>query len=211
VDLVSDELNVKEVEFVAEEADLVRYEIGLLPNILGKKHGRRFPRLRQAVAALDAGRLARRFQAGAGVAVDVEDGEPAVELLPDEVEVRIHGREGYAVAEERGVVVAVDVQMTPELIREGLARDLVRRIQTQRKEAGFQLDDRIVTYYEAGEELAAVVQEWADYIQAETLSTELVAGPVPDSASRQESFKLDGRPIALGVEKALENAGSGEG
>lgn len=201
-ELVSDELNVKEVEFVAEEADLVRYEIGLLPNILGKKHGRRFPKLRQAVAAMDAGSLARRFQAGSSVVVDLGDGEPPVELLPEEVEVRIHGREGYAVAEERGVVVAVDVQMTPELVREGLARDLVRRIQTQRKEAGFQLDDRIVTYYDAGDELAAVMQEWASYIQAETLSTELVAGPVPGSASRKESFKLDGQPITLGVEKA---------
>ncbi len=202
VELVSDELNVKEVEFVAEEADLVRYEIGLLPNVLGKKHGRRFPRLRQAVAALDAGSLARRFQAGASVMVDLEDGEPGVELLPDEVEVRIHGREGYAVAEERGVVVAVDVQLTPELVREGLARDLVRRIQTQRKEAGFRLDDRIVTYYDADGELAAVVQEWADYIRSETLSTALVAGPVPASASRQEAFRLDGQPITLGVEKA---------
>jgi len=202
VELVSDELNVKEVEFVAEEADLVRYEIGLLPNVLGKKHGRRFPRLRQAVAALDAGSVVRRFQAGSGVVVDLVDGEPAVELLPDEVEVRIHGREGYAVAEERGVVVAVDVQMTPELVREGLARDLVRRIQTQRKEAGFQLDDRIVTYYDAGDELAAVVQEWAAYIRSETLSTELVPGPVPGSASRQESFRLDGQSITLGVEKA---------
>jgi isoleucyl-tRNA synthetase len=107
------------------------------------------------------------------------------------------------VAEERGVVVAVDVQMTPELVREGLARDLVRRVQTQRKEAGFQLDDRIVTYYEAGDELAAVVQEWAEYIRAETLSTSLVPGPVPESASRRESFKLDGRPVTLGVEKAV--------
>ena len=78
-------------------------------------------------------------------------------LLPEEVEVRTHGREGYALAEDKGVVVAVDVALTPELAREGLARDLVRRIQTLRKDADFQLDDRIVTYLDAADELRAVV------------------------------------------------------
>jgi isoleucyl-tRNA synthetase len=201
-DLVTDELNVKRLEFVAQEADLVEYEIGLLPNILGPKHGRRFPLLRKAVAAADAGGLARRFQAGLGATVELEDGEPAVELSPDEVEVRIHGREGYAVAEEKGIVVAVDVTITPELAREGLARDLVRRVQTLRKEADFQLDDRILTYYDGDEELDAVVGEWGDYIRAETLSLDLVPGPAPDEAARSESFELDGHRLALGVKRA---------
>ena len=146
--------------------------------------------------------LARRFQAGLSVTVELDDGGPAVELLPEEVEVRIHGREGYAVAEEKGIVVAVDVTLTPELAREGLARDLVRRVQTLRKEADFQLDDRIVTYYDAGDELKAVVEEWGDYIRAETLSLELVPGPVPSDVDHQESFTLGEHPLALGVKKA---------
>jgi isoleucyl-tRNA synthetase len=202
VDLVTDELNVKVVEFVEQEADLVEYEIGLLPNLLGPKHGRRFPLLRQAVANADAGALARRFQAGLTVPVELGDDGPPVELAPDEVEVRSHGREGYAVAEEKGLVVAVDVSITPELAREGLARDLVRRVQTMRKEAGFELDDRIVTYYQAGDELETVVQDWADYIQAETLSVDLVCGPVHGDVAQQESFTLDGQPVVLGVRKA---------
>jgi isoleucyl-tRNA synthetase len=200
-ELVTEELNVKALEFVKQEADLVEYEIGLLPNILGPKHGRRFPLLRRAVSAQDAGALARRFQAGLSVTVDLDDGGPAVELLPEEIEVRTHGREGYAVAEEKGVVVAVDVTLTSELTLEGLARDLVRRVQTMRKEAGFQLDDRIITYYDAGDELEMVVEEWGDYIQAETLSRELVPGPVPDDADRQESFSLGEHPLVLGVRK----------
>jgi isoleucyl-tRNA synthetase len=201
-DLVTDELNVKALEFVDTQADLVEYEIGLLPNVLGPKHGRRFPLLRKAVAAADASALARRFQAGLSATLDLGDGGPPAELLPEEVEVRVHGREGYAVAEEKGIVVAVDVTLTPELAREGLARDLVRRIQTLRKDADFQLDDRIVTYYEAGNELNAVVGEWRDYIQAETLSLELAPGPVPADVARQEAFKLDGHPVVLGVKKA---------
>ena len=202
VALVTDELNVKSLEFVDREADLVRYEIGLLPGVLGPKHGRRFPLLRQAVAAADAAVLARRFQSGLSVTLELEDGGPAVELLPEEVEVRTHGREGYAVAEDKGIVVAVDVALTPELVREGLARDLVRSVQTLRKEADFQLDDRIVLYYDANEDLEAVVQEWADYIQGETLSRELVPGPVPDTVARQATFKLGGQPLTIGVQKA---------
>jgi isoleucyl-tRNA synthetase len=201
-ELVTEELNVKALEFVEQEADLVEYEIGLLPNVLGPKHGRRFPLLRRAIAAQDAGAMARRFQAGLSVTVEMEDDGPAVELLPDEVEVRTHGREGYAVAEEKGLLVAVDVTLTPALAREGLARDLVRRVQTMRKDAGFELDDRIVTTCDAGDELQAVVEEWRDYIQAETLSQELVLGPVPDDVDRQESFTLGEYSLTLGVKKA---------
>jgi isoleucyl-tRNA synthetase len=201
-ELVTDELNVKGLEFVEQEADLVEYEIGLLPNLLGPKHGKRFPLLRRAVAGQSPGALARRFQAGLGVTVELDDDGPAVELLPEEVEVRTHGREGYAVAEEKGVVVAVDVTLTPELAREGLARDLVRRIQTLRKEADYQLDDRIITYYQAGDELEAVIQEWCDYVQAETLSLELVPGPVPGEVDGQDSFELGEHPVTVGVKKA---------
>jgi isoleucyl-tRNA synthetase len=200
-DLVTEELNVKALEFVEQEGELVDYEIGLLPNVLGPKHGRRFPLLRRAVGEQDATDLARRFQAGLSVTVEMGDDGAPVELLPEEVEVRIQGREGYAVAEEKGLLVAVDVTLTPALAREGLARDLVRRVQTMRKEAGFQLDDRIVTTYEAGAELQGVVEEWGDYIRAETLSQELVSGPVPEDADRRESFTLGEHPVTLGVKK----------
>jgi isoleucyl-tRNA synthetase len=201
-DLVTDELNVKTLEFVETEGDLVEYEIGLLPNILGPKHGKRFPLLRRTVGAQDSSALARRFEAGLGTTLDLEDGGPPVELLPEEVEVRMHGREGYAIGEEKGTVVAVDVTLTPELVREGLARDLVRRVQTLRKEADFQLDDRIVTYFDAGDELKAVVEEWADYVQAETLSVELVPGPLPDDTAKEAVFKLGGYALSLGVKRA---------
>jgi isoleucyl-tRNA synthetase len=78
----------------------------------------------------------------------------------------------------------------------------VRRVQTLRKEADFQLDDRIVIYYDAEEELNAVFEEWAEYIQAETLSVKLVSGSVPGDVPRSESFKLGGHSLHLGVEKA---------
>jgi len=195
-DLVVDELNVKALDFAAKTADLVEYEIGLLPNILGKKHGRLFPKLRAAVANLDADALASAFQSGLSVDVNV-DGQ-TVTLLPEEVEVRFRPREGYTVVEERGLVVGVDVVITPELEAEGLARDLVRRIQNARKEASFDIADRIVTAYQTGPKLTAVFVAHADYIAAETLSLSLAEGEPPEGAYVEE-LELAGESLKLGL------------
>ena len=197
-DVVMDELNIKELVFTTDADELVTYEIGLLPSVLGKKYGSRFPKLRAAVAAMDAAALARRFKAGLSADVELDDG--TITLLPEEVEVRTVPREGYAIAEESGILVGVDVRITPKLAQEGLARDVVRRIQTMRKDAGFDIADRITTTYQAGPKLAAAFDAFADYIAAETLSTRLVAGPPPEEAYTQ-SFTLDGEELIVGIER----------
>ncbi len=146
-DLVTDELNVKAIEFVDTGSRPGRVRDRPAAQRPGSQARQALSPPAQSRGGADAGALAARFQAGLSVTLDLGDGGPAVELLPEEVEVRTHGREGYAVAEEKGIIVAVDVTLTPELAREGLARDLVRRVQTLRKEADLQLDDRISTYY----------------------------------------------------------------
>jgi isoleucyl-tRNA synthetase len=123
-----------------------------------------------------------------------------VELASEEVLVREDPREGLAVASERGITVAVDTVLTPELVAEGLAREVVRRVQNLRKEAGFNLDDRIVTTYQAGEALAQAVEAWRDFIAAETLSVELLAGP-PDEGVAVGEYRVDGQALTLGVRK----------
>ncbi len=197
-DVVLDELNVKAIEFVRRADDLVHYEIGLDPRILGKKHGSLFPRLRQAVAALDPLDLAHRLQSGQSVMVDVEG--VAVELLPEEAQVRMRAREGLAVAEGGGVVVGIDTTLTPELEEEGLARDLVRRIQDARKNAGFEIEDRIALTYQAGERLSAVFSAQREYIADETLAVQIVAGS-PDRESVVDEFELGGEAIIIGVKR----------
>ncbi|MEA3345976.1 MAG: class I tRNA ligase family protein [Chloroflexota bacterium] len=199
--IIMDELNVKRLDFVERAGELVSYETHLLPQLLGPKYGSLFPKMQKAVAGMDAEQLAQRVEAGVPIAIQVED--QSIELLPEEVEVRTHAREGYAVAEERGIIVAVDTRLTPELEREGLARDLVRRIQNMRKRADFNIEDRITTYYQAEGQLAEVMEdpEQAAYIQAETLSLDLVEGPSPPRAYVQ-SFELEGDRITLGVRRA---------
>jgi len=193
--LIIDELNVKRLEIVDSESDLVRYEVRPKVNLLGPKYGRRLPAIRSALAQLDPAEVARRKRADEDVTVAV-DGE-TVALLPEEIEVNTIEREGYAVAEEAGYVVGVSRQLTPELVREGLARELVHRIQGMRKSAGFDITDTIVTYYLAPEAVSEVIRDFADYVKQETLSRELIEGQPSDGY--QETQRIDGSEVKLTV------------
>jgi len=197
--LVQDELNVKQVDFVDDASDLVSYR--LLPDnkVLGPRLGKRFPALRAALSALDPLTTVKRLWAKLPLLLEVE-GEQ-VELAPDEVLVREEAQEGLAVASERDVTVAVDVVLTPELVDEGLAREVVRRVQSLRKEADLNLDDRIRTTYQAEGELAEAVEAWRDFIAAETLSVELAAGSPAEDAFVGED-QVSGRALKLGIRKA---------
>jgi isoleucyl-tRNA synthetase len=197
-DIVADELNVKQFEFVEEEGVLVSYH--LLPDnkILGPKFGPKFPKVRAALAAADPVKVVKRVRAGLPVILEF-DSESA-ELAPEEVLIQTQPAEGKAVAADKGVTVAVDAVITPELRAEGLAREVVRRVQTMRKDAGFNIEDRITAWYVAEGELTDVVLTWGDYIRAETLAGDLVADSPPDDA-HVETHKVEGMPILLGVRR----------
>jgi isoleucyl-tRNA synthetase len=195
-DQVLDELNVKELVILEDPGQVVNYIINPVAHLLGKKYGALFPSIRRALAELDPAELARRVQAGESVTLEVEG--QTVTLLPEELEVRTEAKEGYAVAGEAGYLVAVTTALDKNLIQEGLARELVRRIQTMRKEAGFRIEDRIVTYYQASPGLCEVLEALGQYIQSETLSTKLIEGEPPAEASTQ-TFAIEGEEITLGL------------
>jgi len=197
-EIVKDELNVKELVFVNKPGELVNYK--LLPDNakLGPKLGAEFPALRNALAALDAAKVKAKVDAGESVSVKL--GEREIVLAPDEILVHSEPAAGLAVAADKGVTVGLDTSITPELRAEGLAREIVRRIQDLRKKAGFNIEDRIVTHYQAEGELAAVFAQWGDYIKSETLSATLTAGAAPAGAFAEEQ-KVDGEKLMLGVER----------
>ncbi len=196
MDLIKDELNVQELALTTQKEEVVDYEIQLLPHILGKKYGRRFPKLRAAVASMDTDALLQKFQRDQSVEVKVDD--QVIALLPEEVEVGTRPKEGYTLAEEQGVTVGVDTVVTEELRKEGLARDIVRRIQNQRKDAGFDIADQIETYYEAGPRLTGVFTTHEDYIASETLSTSIQKAEPPAEAHVAD-YEIDGETLKLGL------------
>jgi isoleucyl-tRNA synthetase len=197
-DIVTDELNVKDFEFVEDAGRLVTYRVLPDNKKLGPRFGALFPRVRAALAALDPAAVAGSVQSGEPVSVEV-DGQK-VELAPDEILVQTKPAEGLAVAADKLITVAVDAALTPELRAEGLAREIVRRLQAMRKDAGFNIEDRITTYYQTNGELAETFQSWGDYIKAETLSIALVYQEPPEGMFT-ETHMVDGQMLRLGVER----------
>lgn len=199
-EIVRDELNVKALEFVEDEARLVTYRLAGEGRLLGPKYGQRYPRLRQTLAQLDPGPAVRHLRAGLPLGIEL-DGE-ALELLPEEVLVTTQPAEGLAVAVERGVTVAVDTLLTDDLIAEGLVRDLVRYVQTLRKQADYQMDDRIVVgLFGLSERARRAAEQFEGYLRQETLAREVVwaADSAPWDAS--ETVKLDGVQAVVAVRR----------
>jgi isoleucyl-tRNA synthetase len=192
--VLAEEINVKEIEIVSEVGELVSYK--LLPNnrVLGPKFGPLFPAVRDALAALDPAAAASTLQAGEPLELRVDS--RTVILNGEDVLVQTEPLGGLAVAGEKGVTVAVDTELTPELAREGYARDLVRVINSLRKEAGFDISDRIALGYEAQGEVAAALEDFAAFIGGETLATQLSPGALTD-ADLQRTAEVGDAQVTL--------------
>jgi isoleucyl-tRNA synthetase len=183
-DVIAEELNVKEVELGADEEMLVHLSIKANFKVLGKKLGKRMKAAADAVATLGLAEI-RALRAGKTVELAMTDGEGAVALAAEDVIINRQEKEGMTVANEGDITVALDTRLTPELLAEGYARDLVNAIQTKRKDAGLEVTDRIRIAAELPAEIAAAAEAFRDYIQSETLAVSLdtAAMGLPEDAA----------------------------
>ena len=193
---IEEELNVKELKIVTANSDLVDVIIHPLPAQLGRKYGRRFPAIRQALQAIDPLAVAADVEAGRPVAVAVED--ERLQILPEEIEIRKSPKHGLAVAEEAGYLVAVTTELTDELRWEGYAREIARNIQVLRKDSSFEISDRIDTTVQSGPRLAPVWEHYGDAIAADTLSLSLHEGP-PAPGAATATVSLEGEEVLVGI------------
>ncbi len=198
-DIIADELNVKQVRVLSKATEALSYVLNPLPKQLGQKYGSKFPKIRQVLMEMDPLKIGKEITRGKSVSIEID--HEKIEILPEEIEVRVVAKEGYAVAAEGAYVAALVTTLTPELEREGLAREFVRRVQDLRKQADLEISDRIDLYYQASEKLCLSIEEHAAYIQGETLSLHINKGSIPeDSTSVQEEF--DGENLHVGLRKA---------
>ncbi len=192
-----EELNVRALRIVRDETDFLRFEVKPNLKLLGQKYGRDVQEIATALVSMPEAELSQVARAaGAGEPVQVA----GKTLAPEELLVNGREKEGFASAEENGAVVIVSSELTPELLREGLAREIVHRIQNLRKDAGFEIADRIKVYYRAGAEIAAVMRQHGSYISAETLSVEL-SDDAPEHGVHSETADIDGHEVTLSVVK----------
>jgi isoleucyl-tRNA synthetase len=194
--VLADELNVKKVSLLGSAGEAVSYSHKPLPKQLGQKYKGQFPKVAQAVLALDAASAARSLMAGEAVEVTVEGEILAVQ--PDEVEVRAEALSGLTVAQEGAYLAALHTVLTPELEMEGLAREFVRRVQELRKQTGLELADRIHLSVSASPRLAQALKSHQDYIMGETLTTAQDNTPAEDG----ETMSFDGEVAQVSLKKA---------
>jgi isoleucyl-tRNA synthetase len=202
--LLVDELNVRQVRLLGSAGEAISYSLNPLPKQLGQKYRGRLPAVRSAILALDPEPAARSLLAGEPVRIDLE-GE-ALEILPDEVEVRASARAGLAVASEGPYLCALKTELTPELELEGLAREFVRRVQDMRKTAGLEIADRICLWAGASPRLAQAITAHLDYLKGETLAVKFEPTAPPEGVP-SATAEFDGERVEFGVEKVGEMVG----
>jgi isoleucyl-tRNA synthetase len=192
--VVASELNVKELDFVRSEAELVSYRVKPNYRSLGPRLGKSMPRAAAAIEALDAGGVASQLEAGAEVGIVVDGREHT--LSAEDINLVMEPLEGYQVEAEAGHAVALELDLDDELRREGLAREVVRAVQEARKQAGLEVSDRISLELGGDEELLTAAREHESYIAGETLATSVGYN------SSGEKATIEGRELRIAVSKA---------
>ncbi|MEJ2297398.1 MAG: isoleucine--tRNA ligase [Woeseiaceae bacterium] len=168
-DQILEELNVKDIEFIARDAGLVSYTIK--PNLpkLGKQYGKLLPRIRAVLQDADGAEIAGAVARGDGFSIEVEG--QTIELAGDDVLIETHSAEGYSCEADAGYLAALDTALNDDLVAEGLAREVVRSVQDARKQAGLDVSDRITLGVSGSAAVEKALQVHRDYLMNETLAT----------------------------------------
>ncbi len=195
--LILEELNVKKLGFVSDIDRL--YDVKLKPNLqkLGPRFGPRRPQADAAIAALDPAEVLALIENG-GIVIMIDGRDE--QLWKDDVLIEKVEREGYAVEQSGGYAVAIKTGMTEPLRREGLARELVHKVQNLRKKAGFEIEDNITAWVSGSGELEDVVRQHAEFFQAETLCRELnFAGAPADEKIYTANFDINSESLTVSI------------
>ena len=168
--LIRDELNVKAIELVARDAQLVSYRIKPNLPVVGKRYGKQIPAIRAWLGQADGAAIARAVAQGQSQTLSI--GGQSLTFEPGDFLVETESAQGFACAEDGGYMAGLDTTLNEALIREGNARELIRAVQDSRKQAGLEVSDRIQLMISGGPAVQAAVEEHRDTIMAETLSTE---------------------------------------
>ena len=195
-EIIEDELNIKKVVFTQDVRDFTTYTFKPQLKTVGPKYGKLLGGIRQHLAALD-GNAAMDELNEKGVLHFEVNGE-AVDLTKDDLLIDMAQMEGYVSEGDGDVTVVLDTNLTPELLEEGFVREIISKIQTMRKEAGFEVMDRIAVSYEGNDKIAGIFKKNAAIIKAEVLADEILE---EQTVGYVKEWSINGEQVTLGVEK----------
>lgn len=196
-DVILEEVNIKELEVLEDDSAIVNKSAKANFKSLGPKYGKLMKSLAAVIAKLDQDKI-KELEEQNKLIIDVEGNE--IELTLDDVEIISTEIEGWLVESEEGVTVGIDTELSDDLIAEGYAREFVNRIQNMRKDADFDVVDKIKIYYQSDNKLSNYINKFSDYISNETLADELSSGKSGNGFS--EEWEIGDFKCKISIERA---------
>ena len=197
-EIIEEELNVKEVEFTDDVRAFTSYSFKPQLRTVGPKYGKFLGKIKEALSSLDGNAAMDKINAGEPLTFDFDGNEVVLEkedLLIDMAQV-----EGYVSESDNNITVVLDTKLSDELIEEGFVREIISKIQTMRKEADFQVMDKIVVNVDKNDTIKAIIENNLDEIKSEVLADNVIFGKIN---GYEKEWNINGEKVTFGVEKAL--------
>ncbi|MEI3197368.1 MAG: isoleucine--tRNA ligase [Lachnospiraceae bacterium] len=197
VEIIEDELNVKNVEFTEDVSAFTSYTFKPQLRTVGPKYGKYLKQIQQTLASLDGNQAMAKLKAEGALKLDNISDE--VVLCEEDLLISMAQKEGYVSDSEGGVTVVLDTNLTPELIEEGMVREIISKLQTMRKEADFEVTDRIHVTYSGSDKVGEIFEKYGENIKTVVLADTVTEGTTD---GYQKEWKINGETVLLGVQKA---------
>ena len=195
-EIMEDELNVKKVIFTDNVEDFISYSFKPQLRTVGPKYGKHLGQIKQALASLDGAKAMAEVRETGALKL-AADGQEIV-LLEEDLLIDTAQKEGYVTESDNEIAVVLDTNLTPELIEEGFVRELVSKIQTMRKEAGFEVTDRIHVYVKDSQKIESIIKAHESEIKGEVLAQEITFGT---TSGYEKEWKINSEAVTMAVEK----------
>ena len=198
-EIIEEELNVKKVTFTEDVSSFTDYAFKPQLRTVGPKYGKFLGKIQQALKELDGNRAMEELKKNGSITLDSVNAD--VVLCEEDLLITMTQQEGYVTEGDNEVTVVLDTNLTQELIEEGFVRELISKIQTMRKEAGFEVMDKIVVSYHAEDKIAAIFENYGGQIQSEVLAERIDGTQLK---GYQKEWNINGEHVVLSVEKVCE-------
>ena len=195
-EIIEDELNVKEVVFKDDIADFISYSFKPQMRTVGPKYGKLLNKIKTTLSELDGNKAMAELKSTGELKLDINGQE--IVLLEEDLLIDMAQMEGYVSESDHTITVVLDTNLTPELIEEGFVRELVSKIQTMRKEAGFEVMDKIRVYAKDNDKIVDIMKNHGDEIKSEVLAEEIVTG---ETKGYEKEWNINSEKVTMAVER----------